>query len=331
VNNHFISNLQKKIKSIKISQNILIFGFFLLVSSVFWFFNALNQEYYTDLHVPVKYINIPDNRLQTGKSTNYISVKISAYGYKVIDYKASIISPVLIDLKQRYVQAVPGSKSKIFYILTSSIRDEISNVLGPDFNLNNINPDTLFIELVKVVSKKVPVVRDFEIGFRKQFMLRDSVQFSPDSVTIKGLESIIDTINEIKTVDKILEDVHDSLRFGISLKKIDGAELSNNKVVCLIPAEEYTELEFKSQVSVLNEPPGYSVKLFPSEVKIVFNVGFSNYQEITSDQFHLVADYQELNKSNNSRILIKIQKMPDKVSKVRIYPQSLDYIIEKND
>jgi hypothetical protein len=320
----------KKNPSIRINQKLLTFGFFLLVAALLWFFNALNKEYYTDLVIPVKFINLPDNKLQVGEAETSLIVNVSALGYQVIDYKTSSISPVLVDFKKIGLIPASGRKNS-YYILTSSMRDELSLVLGHNLRINKIRPDSLIVELVKVVSKKVPVKQNFKIEFRKQFMLSDSVKFVPDSVVIKGKESILDTIGAVYTEITDLNDIHDSSWFEIKLKLIKGVEFKENKVNCLIKAEQFTELEFKLPVYILNEPLGYSVKLFPSEVKVVCNVGFNNYHNITGDQFRIVADYFEIEKSKKARVLLILNKKPLNVSNVRIYPQSVDYIIEKND
>ncbi len=281
--------------------------------------------------VPVKYINMPDNKLPVGKTKDLVKVNISAFGYQVMDYKTSSLKPVIIDLKQNMLLTLPGKKNKKYFILTSTIRDDISYTLGSGIKINSISPDTLYLDLLRVVSKRLPIRKKFTIEFRKQFMLSDSIVFSPDSITIKGPESILDTIDAIYTRSKSFKDVHDSFWSEIELEEIKGTQLSENIVNCIIPAEEYTELEFKLPVFVLNEPISYAVKLFPSEVKLVFNVGFSEYQNITPDQFKLVVNYFDLDKSTNSRAIIKIDQMPDQISSIRIIPQSVDYIIEKND
>jgi hypothetical protein len=331
VNGHYIRRALNKIRSIKFNQNLMSFGFFLLVAAIFWFFNALNKEYNTDLIVPVRYVNLPDNKILVGESENSIKVNISAFGYQIIDYKTSTISPVLIDFNKFLLSPVPNNKNRKFYILTSTFRDEISSSLGENLRINKISPDSLMMELVKVVSKKVPVKQNFEIDFRKQYMLNDSVKFFPDSVIIKGKESAIDTIQAVYTKKMVFKDFHDSLWFEIGIKGIRGTELNQNKVKCFIQAEQFTEMEFKLPVFILNEPVGYSVKLFPSEVRLIFNVGFKNYKKITIDQFRIVADYFEIEKSNKSRVLLNLNKKPANVSNIRIDPQSVDYIIEKND
>jgi hypothetical protein len=184
---------------------------------------------------------------------------------------------------------------------------------------------------LRVLTKKLPVRRNFSLEFRKQFAISDSIEFNPDTVIIKGPESILDTIHAIYTQEGSFKDLHDSSWFEIPLREIRGTQLSHNLVNCRIPVEEFTELEFKLPVFILNEPIGYSVKLFPSEIRLLFNVGFSKYKNITPDQFKLTVDYFELEKAGNSRAIIKIDQKPAHISSIRLIPQSVDFIIEKND
>jgi hypothetical protein len=331
IDGRLIKRAIRRLRSIKFNQNLIVFSFFLLVSAVFWFFNALNREYYTDLTIPVKYVNLPENKLPVGSTKDYVKVNISAYGYQVMDYKASTINPVIIDMKQTMLQSLSRDKNKRFFILTSTIRDDISKILGPNFRINSISPDTLYIDLLRVLTKKLPVKRNFSLEFRKQFALSDSIEFNPDTVIIKGPESILDTVHAIYTQETSFRDLHDSSWFEIPLQEIRGTQLSHNMVNCRIAVEEFTELEFKLPVFILNEPIGYSVKLFPSEIRLLFNVGFSKYKNITPDQFKLTVDYFELEKAGNSRVIIKIDQKPEHISSIRLIPQSVDFIIEKND
>ena len=124
MNGNFLQRIFARIKSIKLNQNLLVFGFFLLISSVFWFFNALNKEYYADLQVPITYINLPENKLVAGPLARKVDVKITAFGHKVMNYKTSSINAAIINLSQHSLHPIPGTKNKKFYILTSTIKSE---------------------------------------------------------------------------------------------------------------------------------------------------------------------------------------------------------------
>ena len=331
MNGNFIQYINQKLKSIKLNQNLLVFGFFLLISSLFWFFNALNKEYYADIQVPITYTNLPENKLVAGTLAGQVNVKITAFGHEVMNYKTTAIKSAIINLNQHSLHTIPGTDDSRFYILTSTIKEEIANVFGPDVEIKKIEPDSLIFKLEEVISKKVPVVSNLKIGFKKQFMLKEKVALFPDSVIIKGVKSYLDSVSYVLTDSMTLNEVDDSLNFMVNLMPLEGTEIRPQMVNCIISVEKFTELNYNSPIKVINVPEGYSVKLFPAVAKITCNVSFSKYQLIYQEQFNLVADFSESEKDNNARLRIRLENEPEHVSNVRLYPKAVDYIIEKND
>jgi hypothetical protein len=331
LNGDFIQRIIDYLKSIKLNQNILVFGFFLLISSFFWFLNALNKEYYADITVPVTYNKLPENKLVAGPLAKKLNVKITAFGHEVMNYKTSSINSAEIDLSKHSLHLIPGGEEKRYYILTSTIKEDVAHVLGPDVEIKKIEPDSLIFTLEDVVTKKVPVVSHMQIEFEKQFMMKKKVFLKPDSVTIKGVKSSLDTISFIATDSVKLEGVEDSVNIMVELATIPGTEITPQMVNCLVPVEKFTELNFELPIGVVNVPKGYSVKLFPASAKVTCNVGFSKYQSIFKEQFSLVADLAGFKEAVNSRLRIKLVRKPEHISNVRIHPQAIDYIIEKND
>lgn len=331
MNGEFIQRIIKHLKSIKLNQNFLVFGFFLLISSFFWFLNALNKEYYADITVPVTYTNLPENKLVAGPLAKQLNVKITAYGHQVMNYKTTSINSAIINLSKHSLHLIAGEKDKRYYILTSTIKDEVANVLGPDVDIKKIEPDSLIFKLEDVVAKRVPVVSRLQIIFEKQFMMKEGVFFEPDTVTIKGVKSSLDTIEFIATDSLKVNGVEDSVNLMVELENIPGTEITPQMVNCKIPVEKFTELNYNLPISVVNVPNGYSVKLFPATAKVTCNVGFSKYQSIFKEQFSLVADFAGFQEAVDSRLRIKLGRKPEHISNVRIHPQAIDYIIEKND
>ncbi len=321
----------KNIRSVKLNQNIIIFVFFLLISSLFWFFNALSKEYNTEIIVPVQYINSPENKLIAEDQANEIKIKITALGYRIINYKTTSIEPVIINLKKHKPKLVEGAKNKKFFILTQSLKDEIINTIGKELNISIIGPDSLIFNMDEVITKKLQVRKNFEIEFKKQFMLKNPITIMPDSINVKGVKSKLDTISEIYTVFEKYIDIDGPQTFEIDLIKIPGTEFSSSRVSCNVEAEEFTEMKYELPIEVINAPEKLKIKIFPTNATIAFNVGFSRYQSIYKEQFRLIVDYKEAGDSKISRLRVKIAKSPDHISSIRIYPQSVDYIIEKND
>ncbi|NJO90025.1 MAG: hypothetical protein HC831_14565 [Chloroflexia bacterium] len=162
-------------------------------------------------------------------------------------------------------------------------------------------------------------------------MMKESIIINPDTIKIRGVKSSLDTIRFVLTDSLRLNEVGDSVNVMANLAKLPGIELTPQMVNCIIPVEKFTELNFNLPIKSVNVPKGYSVKLFPSTAKITCNVGFSKYQSVYREQFSLIADMTGFEKNAGSRLRIRLSSKPEYISNIRIHPQSIDYIIEKND
>ncbi|MFN8257312.1 MAG: hypothetical protein U0W24_16580 [Bacteroidales bacterium] len=313
----------------KLNREILIFGFFLFLSFTFWFFNALNKDYTTEITIPVEYTNVPENKFLFEKQPVQLKVRVNSNGYQLMNYKTTHTKPINIDLKQYKPKLAFGLKKRRYYILSSLLRDDIKVSIGKGLELKMISPDSLYFTMDEIISKKIPVRQNFEVNCKKQYMVINAPRLIPDSVVIKGVKSMLDTITEIRTEPKQFNNVEKSSGYELNLLEIPGTEISVNRINCLVDIEEFTEMEFDLPVEVINVPEDLNLKIFPAYAKIMFNVGFSRYSYVFKNQFKLVVDFKETFGRQTSVLIIKIDKFPDFISAVRISPKFVDYIIEK--
>jgi len=326
----FFEQIITKIKEFRFDPNTFTFLFFLLVSTVFWFFNALNKDYVATINIPVKFVNFPENKLVAGDFVNQLEVKIEANGYSFLKYKSTPLKAAVINLQLHSIYKVSGNDNKRFYLLTSTIHNEIAAQFDEATTIKSIKPDSIIFVLDEVIKKKVPVVKNLTLNFRQQFMLKDSVKIIPDSIFIKGVKSMLDTIDKVYTKHQTLNDLHDSLSLDLPLEPIKGTAYSTETVKCIIPVEEFAEISFTLPIEIENLPPGYRLKLFPQEAKVVCNVVFSEYRQVFPQQFRFVVDYSDT-KENTDKVKVILSKYPQNVSSIRYYPIAVEYLVEEND
>ena len=321
----------ERLKNFKLDANTFTFLFFLLVSTIFWFFNALNNEYIATINIPVKFVNFPENKLVAGDFVNKLEVKIEANGYSFLKYKSSPFKAAVINLQLHSIYKVSEAEDdKRFYLLSSTIQNEIAAQFDGATTIKSIKPDSIIFVLDEVIKKKVPVVKRLKLEFRKQFMLNDSVKLIPDSIDIRGVKTALDTIDKVYTEQKTYTDLHDSVVTEITLEPINSIAFSQNKVKCIIPVEEFAEISFSIPIEIENLPHGYNMKLFPSQAEVVCNVVFSEYRQVFPQQFKVVVDYNDT-KENLDRLKVSLRKYPPNVSSVRYYPIAVEYLVEEND
>jgi hypothetical protein len=137
-----------------VNSDVVIFTFFLFLSFGFWYINSLGKEMEADIKYPLKYINIPKEKVITGDIQQKLVLALKGPGYSVLKLKISGNKPpVLIDLSRVIYKRIPESKSPDYYIITSGLTKSISVQIRSGCEIVAVKPDTLFLTLGKTNAK----------------------------------------------------------------------------------------------------------------------------------------------------------------------------------
>jgi len=140
-----------------INRDVVVFIFFLFLSFCLWYINSLGKEMEADIRYPVKYINIPKERVIAEETNSRLNFSLKGPGYSVLKLKVSgNKSPVLIDLSKVSYKRVPESKKSDYFIVTSGLIKSMTVQIRSGCEIISVKPDTLFFILNKQVTKKIP-------------------------------------------------------------------------------------------------------------------------------------------------------------------------------
>jgi hypothetical protein len=313
----------------KLNQRLIIFLFFLIVSTLIWYLSKLSHEYSTNLSYPIRYESLPKGKVLVGEPVRKMQLKVKAFGYTLLKCKMSAaLSPIELDLSKHLSQSFEGAKPK-FFILTYRIRNSVAKQLGSDILLEGIEPDTLFVELAEMVEKIVPVQPIIETDFERQFMQSGTMSIEPDMVTLSGPKSILDTVLNVKTKLLKLSKLNQKVVKKLSLIPIHQVSFSSRFVLVNIPVEKYTELAIDVPVEIENMPDSIKLMFIPKNISVKCNVVLSRYFALKPRMFKAVVDYKLITKSLNKKLKVRIAMVPDNVSLVDFDPKYVEYIIEK--
>lgn len=305
-----------------------IFTFFLFVATALWYLNKLSYEYITDITFPLKVANMPKGKVIVGEPPKEITLGVKAYGYTLLRYKiASSLSPINLNLDQVPLVPIPNSDTK-FFILTSRVRRSIINQLKGELLLERIAPDSLFFEFTQLSEKKVKVSPQIEYSFDRQFMLSGPIIVSPDSITISGPTTIIDTINSISTVSANFDKLSSSENSNVYLKEINQVGLSHRRVNLTIPVEKFTEAKLTKAIEVRNLPDTLRLILIPRTVELKCNVVMSRYKNL-SEIVDVYVDYHDIKNSMDNKLRVQHSGQPYVISNFDLDPMFVEFIIER--
>jgi len=325
-----LKNLFRKIKKKFINRNFAVFLFFLLLSFIFWFINALSKDIDGIIKYPVRYINFPKDLALVNELPDKLSLDVKGHGYSVL--KARIRgnkTPLVIDVGNSGLSIRQNTAELDFYISSFNLKESFKRQLKADFIINSIYPDSLNFIFDKIIKKKVPVNPDIKVNPERQFMVSGNIVCEPDSVEIAGPRALIDTIMFVKTEYHEFNQVDDWVTKNLDIESIRKVGISHKKVEITVPVEQFTEEKININIRILNKPDTADVKLFPDMVSINFNIALSDYNRIQETPLEAVVDMKDLDVRTVERLKVELVNLSPFISSVRYTPKQVEYIIEK--
>lgn len=315
----------------EMSKKVLTFSVFLLIAIIFWFLNALDKEYVTEIEIPLTYHNLPHDKELAHSRTNKLSVKIRGYGFNIVGKLPKPEEPLSVNLHKSAVRI--SERTDKYYVRTAQLKEVITAGTPDVFTVLSIKPDTLFLELRNVDYKKVPVA-PAAIHFAESYIMSAPLRLTPDSVFIYGKTDSLKSVKQIETFE-YTEKISQSTRIQLKLKSPPGISLKQTTVDASVKAEQYSEKQIELQPKVLNIPDSLRLITFPRKIKLKLKIPLSIYNEINADNFKASIDFKQIENEKPDFISPKIEFIPisDFVfpeEELRPQPEKLDFIIEKD-
>jgi len=314
----------------RINRDYIVFGFFLLLSFIFWYLNSLGKGIETEIRYPVRYVNLPKERVLAEELPSRLNLYLKGPGYEILKLKLSgNRAPAILDISTLNYRRVPGSRDLNYYIKTSGIIPKLKNDLRSECQILYVRPDTLFFKFDRIISKKVPVVSSVEVITDRQYFIKGAISIKPDSIKISGPLRILDTVANVRTKYRKFTGVNETVRRNINLDLPDYLSASARKVSVTIPVEQFTEAELTVPVKILNQPDSIDLKIFPDVVTVRGLVAVNDFKKLAEIPFEVILDMGKVNLRSSERIPLEIRNVPPFLTSLRITPADVDFLIEK--
>ncbi|HUX56626.1 MAG TPA: hypothetical protein VMV77_06610 [Bacteroidales bacterium] len=158
-----LDDLKKKEKRI-INRDVVIFSFFLFLSFIFWYLNALGKEIVAEVRYPVHYINLPKEKVIGEEQHAKLNLSLRGTGFSLLKLKLiSNRTPVIIDLSKVKYKRVTGGNNINYYLITSGEIKNLTAKLISECEIISVKPDTLFFTINEIASKSIQVKPDIEV------------------------------------------------------------------------------------------------------------------------------------------------------------------------
>ena len=311
--------------SLKNNRKLHIFLVFLLLTSIIWLLIQLSKTSTSTIDFKVAYSNLPANKLLLNAPVSEVYLSVKAPGFTLLRLKVKE-EKITFSLK-----SVKNINNRFYFLPNtqlSKLGDQFSNI-----EILNVLPDTIFVDLGKNITKKVPVNAKLDIKFKLGYNFMKPVKITPDSVLVTGSELEVAKITEIFTEPYKRNEVYESIQTELNLQnpaKKSNVKLSSTKVQVVGKVDKFTEGKFTVPVTIINQPEHVTINPFPKEIELIYQVAISNFNGITKSSFNVVYDYNEYKKDTLVHYLtpVILQKSPA-IHSLKINPSSIEFLIQK--
>ena len=299
-----------------------VFLLFLGITLFFWWSQTMNQNYDTQMKLPVIVSDVPENVRITRQPARQLTVSLSGKGSSLKKSGRRGSRNVLRVSNSAFVMS-HGHAS----LSTSRLRDSIAAMLPPSVSVHSISPDSLVYQYAMQRSLTLPVEFDGTTESQDQFFL-ERIEFSPDSIQIKVLESDTTAHRVLAEAGQILLTA-DTITRIVTLKREPGVIYSQDEVTMTVLSQQYTEKSLEVPITGVNFPEFVSLKSFPARAVVTVWVKMSEYDRVTAADFQVVVDYNDIIGSDASKARLRIYTQPANVRNVRLQTRTVDYLMER--
>lgn len=306
-------------------KEALIFFCFILLSLGFWLLQSLQQEYEIEINIPVRYKNVPPDISFTETPPEKVAVKVKDKGSVLLNYSfGRSFVPIEANLKTS-----KSGKSGNLIISRQEIESDIKKQLIATTALLSFEPQLIDVPYSKRVKKEIPVVFNGSVQTDAGFKVSGDITVTPHNINVYASDLVLDTLKEVETVFTEIKKGNKPINRNIQLQKIDGVTFETTSVSINIPIEEYTEKTLEIPVVCTDLPPYYTLRTFPSTVKVSCNVPLSRFKDVSADEFAIHITFADLAQNVSGTLSLKLTQKPDWVDVPVIIPDKIEFILEQ--
>lgn len=301
----------------------MLFLVFVGVSTLFWFFMALNDSAQDYFNVNLKIINRPDSVTFISEVPEKIHVAVSDKGTSLYRHGHLKHPTINIDFKE---YSSDGVLRYSYNDLIAALKENF----GANATITSVTLDSLQLFYTTNPGKRVPILINCQVYPASGSTLEGSVSASPGSVYVYGTKEVLDTIRYISTEPMVMRNLSETTEMEVKLQKLKSARAIPSKVVITVPIEPLVKKQALISVESVNVPEGEGLLLFPSKVPVEYFVAMSRLNDDDDKDIHLVVNFDEIPKSREGKLHVSVSKYPERIKNLTLQADSIEFAVVKD-
>ncbi|MEP2935079.1 MAG: hypothetical protein ABJM06_05140 [Gilvibacter sp.] len=297
------------------------FLIFLGLSLLLWFLTKFSKEITNDVQGQLHLVGIPEGNMLMGEDLIPVRIQMQGTGFDYL-YYAFNKPKIEVDVASSAIE-----NNGTWVLPRIEVNSLASQQLSQDAEVQ-LPSNGLPITLEILATKKVAVKIMADVSYEEGFSPIDSYYVVPDSVTVSGPSSVIDTLSIVETERKAYVNVSQDLDDILLLSVGEDSNLNVNPdtVEFSLSVAEFIEDSRVIPIEVINVPPDTDVQLFPSSVTISYVIDFDNYKKILASDFKVVCDLSKASEDANL-LAPELIRYPKTAKNVTMNTAQVEFII----
>lgn len=298
-----------------------------VIATLLWLMNALNQDYTVELDYPVRYINVPQDKYAANHFPTKLQVSVRAKGFTLLGRRVQTSFRPITFNYNNFSQSMQR-KGQIYECRLggNELKERVAGQISSEMKLVGVAPEELVLQFAAATIKKVAVCPRVNYTLKRQHIL-NGIRVVPDSVTVSGPEVYIDSLQCVYTESWTAKEIKSREERELQLEEMEHCVVPKEPVRVTLDVEQFTEARRKLMIYPDGVPSHVNMQLFPGVVEVVYEVGLSRYNEIKDSDFLIAVDYPS--DLDATYLEVKVKKTPEYIKDLKFSPQTVEFFLEK--
>jgi YbbR domain-containing protein len=277
---------------------VFLIAYFIALS--LWLLVNMSKEYSFTIRVPLQVTDYSEDMAFVADPPAEARVGVSGEGWNLLSLYRN---PPEI--------TIPYSEGEVN--ISEMVQGQIASY--SDISILKVEPSRINLRMEQKATTRVPVRPELDVQLKSQFEIVGRIRVVPDSVSVMGARSVVDTLRSIRTEPLRLRNVQSPVEQAVALIQPAGLTLRGRGEVTLsFQVTEFTEGEARITLEARNIPDGREVRFNPTVVTIRYHVPieqFSTAQEVVP--FDAYVEYADIQRDTTGFVVPRVEAVAEEL------------------
>ncbi len=288
----------------------------IFAATVFWFFNALNKTYTTNIRFPLVFHYDESRFVPVTALPHDIRINVTGNGWTLFRRSVGLkVPPLEIPLERPL-----DTKKIVGNALPAYFTNQLSGL-----EINYILTDTIYVDLEPKAERWVTLVLDtVRLSIKNGFGLASNISILPDSIRIEGPRPLINQISNPLPIALPFRDIDEHFMEDVEVKMPNSDVIKRDPptVAVMFNVQKFVTVRDSIRLLIRNLPrdmrPMIGRKMIPITIRLPQNIA----EQFSIDSARAVLDVRNL-KKGSYKVMPQVEDLPpfavvDKIDSVAI-------------